>query len=359
MRHDLAQAGALAAEIVDEDFAVEVRFDKAVGAVVELGLSGALVEAQGIEIGFEMPAHAIGADQLQGADRIGRRRGATPRHRAPPVLQRRPADERHRPAPGRPPQLGHDRRLRRPSAPRRTAASSRRPIRVVEKARVELADELGIGAGEKRRGVEISHQRPVMLSLDYAVRRRPDPARCALAGSEYREPPRKSLGALLLCALHKDGWSDDGDAPKQVEGEQSASPLTMNIGATVDGQLQKLVVRGIAASGDPLGDRDQLGRRQHTCQPSQKVAAGSAARSRGRAKVIEQLLFGGAGFEQQAALGREHGPLSLGGECLLERDARGRGSLRYPRAPSTIASNCEAVRLRRSTSDACFESVGR
>ena len=66
--------GALAAEqIVDKDLAVEIGLGKAVAAVVELGVVPALVEAERVEIGFEMAAHPVGADQLQGADRVRRR----------------------------------------------------------------------------------------------------------------------------------------------------------------------------------------------------------------------------------------------------------------------------------------------
>ena len=70
-RDDLAQARALVAEdVVEEDLAVEIGLCEAIAAVIKLGIRPAPVEAERIEIGFEMPAHAIGTDQLQRADRV-------------------------------------------------------------------------------------------------------------------------------------------------------------------------------------------------------------------------------------------------------------------------------------------------
>ena len=73
-RDDLAQAGPLPPEhIVEKDFAVEIGLAEAVAAVIEFGIGPALVEAERVEIGFEVAAHPVGSDQLQGADRVGGR----------------------------------------------------------------------------------------------------------------------------------------------------------------------------------------------------------------------------------------------------------------------------------------------
>ena len=72
-RDDLAQGGALATEqVVDEDLTVEIGLGKTVAVVVELGVGPAFFEAERVEIGFEMTAHSVGADQVQGADRVDR-----------------------------------------------------------------------------------------------------------------------------------------------------------------------------------------------------------------------------------------------------------------------------------------------
>ena len=59
--------------LVEEDLAVEVGVGEAVGARIELLLVLVRLEAERIEIGVEMAAHAVGADQHQGVDRIARR----------------------------------------------------------------------------------------------------------------------------------------------------------------------------------------------------------------------------------------------------------------------------------------------
>jgi len=72
-RDDLTQRGALAAEqVVDEDLAVEIGLAEAVAVVIELGKRPALLQAKRVEIGFEMTAHAVGADQIQRANRVSR-----------------------------------------------------------------------------------------------------------------------------------------------------------------------------------------------------------------------------------------------------------------------------------------------
>ena len=116
---------ALAPEnVVDEDLAVEIGLGEPVGAVVELGMMAALLEPERVEIGFEMAAHPVGADQLQGADRIGR--GAA-EAAASPV--RPPQAAPRRPAPRELPQAG----------PARSASSRRRIVADLAKNRRQLS----------------------------------------------------------------------------------------------------------------------------------------------------------------------------------------------------------------------------
>ena len=73
-RDDLAQRGEFEPEhVVEENLAVEVGFGEAVGARIELLVVLARLEAERIEIGVEVAADAIGADQHQRADRVARR----------------------------------------------------------------------------------------------------------------------------------------------------------------------------------------------------------------------------------------------------------------------------------------------
>ena len=83
--HDLPQGRGFAAEhVVDEDRPVHVGFGEAVGFRVELGVRGGDLQAERVEPGFEVAAHAVGADQHQraqgrdggGADLIARARPA-------------------------------------------------------------------------------------------------------------------------------------------------------------------------------------------------------------------------------------------------------------------------------------------
>ncbi len=85
--HDLAQRRGLAAEhVVDEDRLVEVGVGEAVGVRVQLGMRRRNGQPERIEPRLQMAAHAVGADQHQGAQRgdgggadllAGHRRGAS------------------------------------------------------------------------------------------------------------------------------------------------------------------------------------------------------------------------------------------------------------------------------------------
>ena len=73
-RDDLAQRAEFEPEhLVEEDLAVVVGFGEAVGARIELLVVLARLEPERIELGVEVAADAIGADQHQRADRIARR----------------------------------------------------------------------------------------------------------------------------------------------------------------------------------------------------------------------------------------------------------------------------------------------
>ena len=62
-----------AQHLVEIDLAVHVGFGEAVGARIEFFLVLLRLEFERIELGVEMTAHAVGADQHQRMDRIARR----------------------------------------------------------------------------------------------------------------------------------------------------------------------------------------------------------------------------------------------------------------------------------------------
>ena len=59
--------------MVEEDLAIEIAFGKSIGTRIEFFAIARRLDAERIELGVEMTAHAVGADQHQGADRIPRR----------------------------------------------------------------------------------------------------------------------------------------------------------------------------------------------------------------------------------------------------------------------------------------------
>ena len=70
----LGDGGELEPEhVVDEDLPAEVGLGEAVGRRVEVGFGLRRLEAERVEMGVEMAAHAVGADHHDGADRIARR----------------------------------------------------------------------------------------------------------------------------------------------------------------------------------------------------------------------------------------------------------------------------------------------
>src|SRR5262249_42800811 len=70
-RENFAQRAEFEAEhAVEKDLAVVVRFGEAVGARIEILLVMVRLETERVEIGVEVPARAIGANQHQGVDRI-------------------------------------------------------------------------------------------------------------------------------------------------------------------------------------------------------------------------------------------------------------------------------------------------
>ena len=70
---DLAQRGELQPEhVVEEDLAVVVGLAEAVGARIELLVVAERCQPQRVEIGVQVAARPVGADQHQGADRVAR-----------------------------------------------------------------------------------------------------------------------------------------------------------------------------------------------------------------------------------------------------------------------------------------------
>src|SRR6476646_8079037 len=73
-RDDLAQSRVFKPQyMVEEDFAVEIAVDKAIRARIKFLAIAPRLNAERIEPGVEMAAHAVGPDQHQGAHRIARR----------------------------------------------------------------------------------------------------------------------------------------------------------------------------------------------------------------------------------------------------------------------------------------------
>ncbi len=73
-RDDLAQRGEVEAEhVIEEYLAVEIGVGEAVGTRIELFVVLRRLDSERIEIGVEVAAHAVSADQHQRANRIARR----------------------------------------------------------------------------------------------------------------------------------------------------------------------------------------------------------------------------------------------------------------------------------------------
>ncbi len=160
-RDDLAQARALASEnVVEENLAVEIGLAEAVAAVIELGIGPALLEPERVEIGFEMAPHAIGADQLQGADRVRcrppQRRCIGDRRRYSPAVAGRPFRRLY---PNGGAQFGERRRSVLADLAEKSPPTLIDRCGIVEKAGIETGNKPGIGAGQKARAIDISHQR--------------------------------------------------------------------------------------------------------------------------------------------------------------------------------------------------------
>src|SRR5205085_1534115 len=59
--------------VIEKDLAVEIGVGEAIGPGIEFLVIAGRFEAERIELGVEMAAHPVGADQHQGPDRIPRR----------------------------------------------------------------------------------------------------------------------------------------------------------------------------------------------------------------------------------------------------------------------------------------------
>src|SRR5207249_11962515 len=129
---------------------------------------------------------------------------------------------------------------------------------------------------------------------------------------------RAPAGALVA---HEPGWRNDRDAAERVEHKKIGIAAYDLIGMAVDGQLQKLVVLRIAASGDPFRNRYQLRRCDHLLQPNAKALRDQWRKARPRQRQRdEQLLFGRRGFKKNAPICREMNRL-IRWRYLLQRGA--------------------------------------
>jgi len=109
------------------------------------------------------------------------------------------------------------------------------------------------------------------------------------------------LARLPHHALHERGRRDDRNLTDWIEREQIAVAGDDQIRVAVNSQLEKFVVGGIAAGGNALGDRHQLGRRQH---PRKNFAQrGERRRFYVRpTQDVQKLLLGRGRFEQTVML---------------------------------------------------------
>ena len=176
-RHDLAQRAVFQAEhVIEEDFAVEIGLGEAVGANIEFFVILGGRQAKRIELGVEMAAHTVGADQHQRAHRIagglmdiGRRQLDTARLRlalqlglhhaldfAPIAVERgeQVVTLAERPVATGPGRAGH--RFFDVGRPVLQALEELLPVRIdrgriLVKAGVELVDVASVGAVEKGR----------------------------------------------------------------------------------------------------------------------------------------------------------------------------------------------------------------
>ncbi len=163
--NDLAQGrGAKAQEIVDEDRPVVIGIGEAIGGRIKVGMRLEAGEAERIEVGDEVAAHTIAADEVHRLDRIERRPagigagrgGNTGRYRRPTAAI---ADDVR--APGAPAgsvkvaphRFGRVGKLGEEAAPARIDRAG-----IVEVAGIELGDKAGINARKKGRIVQSRHE---------------------------------------------------------------------------------------------------------------------------------------------------------------------------------------------------------
>jgi hypothetical protein len=123
------------------------------------------------------------------------------------------------------------------------------------------------------------------------VRLHPIEAAASSRGARLRGSER------LQAPLHESGRRHDRDLAERIERQQVAVAGDDQVRVAVDRQLEEFIIRGIAAGGDALGDRHQLGGRQH---PRHAFAQqGNRRRNYVRpAQDVQKLLLGRGGFEQ-------------------------------------------------------------
>ena len=172
--HDLAEGRVFEPEhVVDEDAPAEIGIRETVSAGIELGMEFGHLKPEGIEIGDQMPAHAIGVDHHQrvqripcgGTDLVGVAgcRGVVA-VAAPlggvAVRWRAVADDAAAPrCPARAVEGFPHRRRRVPEVAEEITPARVHPGGIVEIAGVELLDEGAVGTGEERIPFEIGRHR--------------------------------------------------------------------------------------------------------------------------------------------------------------------------------------------------------
>ena len=72
---------------------------------------------------------------------------------------------------------------------------------------------------------------------------------------------------MKVTALYEDRGRDDRDFTEWIESQEVSVIQHDQVGMTVDGQLEKFIIRGIAARYDALRDRHHLGGCHQLPQP--------------------------------------------------------------------------------------------
>ena len=122
------------------------------------------------------------------------------------------------------------------------------------------------------------------------------------------------------------------NAAERVEEEQIGVPGHDEIGMTINSQLQKSVVLGVAAGNDPLCDRYQLSRRQNIFEPHKEVLVDQWRQARPR-QSDEEFLLGRSGFQKGGYAGTD----TNGQRAIISPIERGEPIWPAPSSPNKSA----------------------